>query len=184
MCGLSGFAGIKDLEARMVLTNHLGMGIDDRGGHAFGYVSVENGKHRLAKRIGTWERAAARFRFQAAVGEVCMMHSRYATCGSRDNVEHAHPFTIKRNGRTILYGAHNGVLQGTHTSAIKHGRKHTVDSRELLELLADNRLDEINQLDGYGVITYMRPGSSDVHVARLAKSSDFIAVSVKGGGMA
>ncbi len=188
MCGLAGFSGIKDEHKRWVLMRTLGIGIDARGGHAAGYVSLRTAESSLAptvnKRIGTWKGANGRFLSEAAKGEVLMMHSRFATCGQRDNVTHAHPFVIKREGKSVIYGAHNGVLGGTYGSSAKAKRTHTVDSRELLELMADDDVDGINNLTGYGVVTWITPSSGNVNMVRLSENSDIIVVSLKGGGIA
>ncbi len=188
MCGLAGYSGVKNASTRLALTMALGLGIDARGGHAAGYVSLPEtatGKAiRLAKRIGKWGDASARFVYGASLGRVCMMHSRFATCGSKDNVEHAHPFVVRREGKSVLYGAHNGVLSGTWMSARKNGREHTVDSREMLELLADKQYDAIKELEGYGVVTWVTPDAGVVNVVRLSSSSEFIAVHLKEGGIA
>lgn len=193
MCGLAGFSGVKSYAQRFALVKAMGVGIDSRGGHAAGFVSLTNHKSALApivsRRIGTWQSASVRFVRAAASGQVCMMHSRFATCGDRENVTHAHPFVIKRQGldgkhRSVVYGAHNGVLTGTYTSAAANGRKHTVDSRELLELLADGNLAAINKLQGYGVVTWITPASGAVNMVRLSDSADLVVVALEGGGLA
>lgn len=117
-----------------------------------------------------------------------MMHSRYATHGSRDNVENAHPFAVKRrdlNGeeKTVLYGCHNGIIHGTQSTAQAAGREWSVDSKEFFELLADAAYETIRALSGYGVVTFIRPDDRVIRVLRLTNNSDFIACSVIGGGM-
>lgn len=185
MCGLAGFAGVTDATKRMALIRALGAGIDTRGGHAAGYVSMASHKgHKLAKRIGTWGDASQRFIHGAAAGHSVMMHTRFATCGGQADVEYAHPFTIKREGKTVLYGVHNGVLGGTYSSAAAHGREHTVDSREMLELLADENVSAVNKLTGYGVAMWVTPGSDMVYMSRLSDNSDIVVVRLKCGGVA
>ncbi len=183
MCGIAGYSGLKDAAQRRKLVDALGIGIDVRGGHAAGYVSLAGTVPRLAKRIGTWGKSSDRFRYAAGAGETLMMHSRYATCGQAGNVDHAHPFAIRRNGKSVLYGCHNGVLQGTYTSALTNKRDHTVDSRELFELLADGQHGAIRNLTGYGVITWMVPGSNVVHLVRLSEQSEVSCMHVEGGGI-
>ncbi len=116
MCGLSGYAGISP-DKRVKLIEVLGEGIDDRGGHAAGYVSL-TGNVSYARRIGRWEDSRSRFIRGAAQGAVCMMHARFATCGDRDDVVQAHPFAIQREGGTVLWGAHNGMIHNARASAL------------------------------------------------------------------
>lgn len=175
MCGLAGYVGIKNKAQRMLLASALGEGIDKRGGHAAGYVSIPSAESpagiAVGRRIGTWRGAGFAWVEAAAAGEVAMMHARWATHGHKDDLENAHPFTIVRDGRDVLVGAHNGVLGQTESSAKRHGRKHTVDSRECFELLADGLHDKIRKLSGYGVLTWVTPDSGEVNLVCLSDNS-------------
>lgn len=191
MCGVGGYTGLGHLSAelRYDLVEALGIGLDKRGGHAAGAVTVpEEGPPRLMRKLGTWSNARGRFVRAAAQGHSVMMHTRYATTGSKDSVENAHPFAVKRKNlegedRTVLYGCHNGMIHGTWETAKKAGREHTVDSREFFELLADAAYETIRALSGYGVVTFVRPEDRAVRVLRLTKNSDFHAVRLVGGGV-
>ncbi len=118
------------------------------------------------------------------MGDMCIMHARWATCGNKKNQDQAHPFEIKRDGRTKLFGAHNGIIWNADESAKANGRKYTVDSKELFELMADGDVDGIQDLDGYGVITYFIPGSNHINMIRLSEHSEIVVVSLKTGGLA
>jgi len=180
MCGVAGYVGVPS-KNRLPLVVGFGAGIDERGGHAAGFVSLSDRVH-YARRVGPWMMAKYRFLRRAAGGRICMMHARYATSGSPILVTNAHPYAIRRDGRTILWGCHNGMLTGTQGSARRHNRTHTVDSRELFELLADNLIPEINDLDGYGVITWMKPGEDRIYLARISEHSDLYVAALKDGG--
>ncbi len=183
MCGLSGFIGVPKAQA-WGLVYGLGAGIDMRGGHAAGYVSVRNSELRINKKIGEWSDASRKFIRGAAKGDMCMMHARFATCGIRDSVDHAHPFEIRRNDETILYGAHNGVIyDGAEESAKLNGRTYTVDSREVFELLADGEFEAIRNLQGYGVLTWIEPGADHVKMVRLSQNSDIEVCKLRAGGI-
>ncbi len=188
MCGLAGFSGIKDVKRRTCLAYALGIGIDSRGGHAAGFVSVDtaaSGKApRMSKRIGTWAKASNKFIYAAGSGEVAMMHSRFATCGKPDDIRNAHPFLIRRKGDAVLYGVHNGVIGETKESAKLHGRDWSVDSKEVFELLADGNLKAIQELDGYGVLNWITPESGVVNMAKLSDKGDFVACTLSTGGIA
>ncbi len=188
MCGLGGYSGITDQSVRVKLAGALGVGLDKRGGHAAGYVSLPvagSGKGvGMARRAGTWGDSSWRFVKASAAGEVAILHARFATCGEKDNALHAHPFAIRRGDRAVLYGAHNGIVYGGRDTAKEAGRDYTVDSKELFELLADGKLDAIRKLSGYGVINWITPATGVVHMARLSSQSDFACVKLKGGGIA
>ncbi len=183
MCGLSGFIGVPKAQA-WGLVYGLGAGIDTRGGHASGYVSVKDTKVRLNKKLGEWSEASRKFIRHAAKSDILMMHARWATCGIQDSIDHAHPFEIVRNDATVLYGCHNGMIwDGAEESAKKHGREYTVDSREVFELLADEEYDVIRDLDGYGVLTWYEPGSDHIKMVRLSENSEISVCSLKRGGL-
>lgn len=181
MCGLAGYVGIAE-KHRLALVLGLGEGADDRGGHAAGYVGIEGQYLRLRHRIGTWRDADADWLVTASETTTLLMHARWATCGNKNDVRQAHPFQIKRNGKTVLYGAHNGMLWGAEESAYENGRKFTVDSREMFELLADKNYAGIESFDGYGVAMWVRPDEyHTVNLVRLSEESEIVAVKAAGG---
>lgn len=186
MCGLAGFAGVSDYRNRLALVWGLGMGIDGRGRDAAGFVSVSDSRVTYRKTPGLWIDASEAFMHAAAEGNrVCMMHARFATCGrDRRSVDEAHPFAIRRNGHVKLWGAHNGQIWNARESAKRNRRPYRVDSEELFQLLADDDVAAIQDLDGYGVITWVEP--SKPHVVKLAKLSshaDIHVASLVGGGI-
>lgn len=186
MCGVAGITGISDPKIRELLVWGLGDGVDRRGGHAAGYATVDSdGRVLVNRKQGKWgERRAWRFIRQAAKGETVMLHARFATCGALTPTN-AHPFTIKRDGKTVLHGMHNGMIYNARESARRNKRDFTVDSKELFELLADERYEEIGKLEGYGVIVWVRP--EDPHrvlFCKLTSDADLVVASVKSGGIA
>lgn len=182
MCGLAGYAGIKSLNARTELVFTLGMGIDGRGGDAAGFVSLGR-RLRCGRKLGHWLSARNQFLSEAASGAICMMHARFATCGKK-TIEEAHPFEIQREGRTKLYGAHNGMVHNAHTSAFKHGRRVQVDSQEIFECIADNNIEGLQKLDGYGVITWIDPEEPNhVKLVRLSDHAEIYIAQIVGGGV-
>ena len=186
MCGLSGYLGLTNIDKQQKLMLVLGLadGIDSRGGHSCGYVSVEeDGNLNYARKRGNWVRSRIRF-LEGAAASVCMMHARFATCGDKEDPMNAHPFAIRRNGRVVMWGAHNGMVPEAFKSAKENGRDVSVDSQEIFELLADKNYDGIREMPGYGVITWIDRDRRDcVNLARLSTQSDICVVSVKGGGI-
>lgn len=180
MCGIAGYHNVPQ-DARQWLVAGLGLGIDSRGGHAAGYVSIGQAT-RVAHKLGEWGQSSRKFIRRAASGHVCMMHARYTTHGHK-GITNAHPFTIQREGKTVLHGCHNGMLYGTEETAKRFGRKWSVDSREVFELLADGELSEIQSLTGYGVITWNPHGTDHIKVAKLTQSADFTCAQLKEGGL-
>lgn len=185
MCGLGGYVGIS-ADHRAAFVQALGIGIDSRGGDASGYLAVSRSSGNLvhAKRVGTWTHSKNKFRRKAAMGDMAIMHARWATCGSKTAQDQAHPFEIKRDGQTKLYGAHNGCIWNAKESAKVNGRVFSVDSKELFELMADGDVDGIQELDGYGVITWYVPGTNYINLVRLSDHSEICVVSLKSGGIA
>lgn len=185
MCGLSGYVGLQcSQQDKLMLVLGLADGIDNRGGHACGYVSndVEKDDLKYARKKGTWVRSRLRF-IEGAAQDVCLMHARFATCGNRDDSNNAHPFAIRRNGRVVLWGAHNGMVSDAFASAKLHDREIQVDSQEIFELLADRDYEGIQNMAGYGVITWIEAEQRNcVYLARLSSHSDIVLVSIKGGG--
>src|SRR5271157_6594912 len=110
MCGISGWSNIKaDNKTKLLLTYALGQGIDSRGEQGCGFISIRDKEIHTHRTSGGWSRAPNEFLGDAASSDVLVMHSRWATCGERDQVLQAHPFTIKRRGKNVLYGLHNGI---------------------------------------------------------------------------
>lgn len=185
MCGLAGYAS-NDLneDQRKKLTLALGAGIDSRGGHAAGYISINKHAIKYCKKLGRWLRAKQRFITTCAEGHMTLMHSRYATCGSKESIADAHPFAVKRNGQLKLWGAHNGVIHGAFENAKKHGRNITVDSQEIFELIADRNYEEIQSLTGYGVVTWLEANDhSHINLAKLSSGGDIVVHTLKEGGV-
>ncbi len=191
MCGLAGFANVTNLAARIPLAYHLGIGADDRGGHAAGYVSASlqpGSPIHYGRTLGRWGDTSRAFMAAACAGDLTILHARYATMGRKDVASNAHPFAIKRDGRTVLWGAHNGMIEGTHATARAHGREHTVDSRELFELLADGKLDALRALQGYGVLTWIErvpaPGAARcVRMVRLTDDAELVVARTECGAI-
>src|ERR1041385_3898327 len=181
MCGISGVVGIADPQKRYALVSSLGGGIDTRGGDACGFAGYnkERNKFEVGKKLGYWSERRRQFVERAASAHLTMMHSRWATCGKK-TVDEAHPFAVKRGGRIVLYGAHNGRVYNGYRSAKEHGREIAVDSQEIFELLADNDYEGICNLEGYGVITWIDTNNPTViNLLRLSDNSDIFVVETK-----
>lgn len=174
MCGLGGYAGV----GSELLAWALGIALDDRGGDAAGYVTDK----AWATRVGPWSEARRRFSRGAGSGSVGIIHTRFATCGQKTQRD-AHPFRVSR-GASVLYGAHNGMIDDAEESAELNGRPYTVDSRELFELIADAEWSAISKLSGYGVASWIIEGESAVQLVRLTESGELCFVSIEGGGYA
>lgn len=182
MCGIGGFVNIREDFTRLRLTLALGLGIDTRGGHASGFVAIREQQTHASKVVGGWTTAPNEFLLEAAHSDLCLMHSRWATCGNANSIKHAHPFAIKREGQIVLWGVHNGIIWNAEESASIHDRKYEVDSKELFELIADQEWETLRLLTGYGVAMWLEADKNHINLLRLNDQSDFHAVKVKSGG--
>lgn len=174
MCGISGYIGHFDAQTRLALVAGMACGIDKRGSHGAGYVSVDSeGKVAYGRRLGYWATAKPKFFYAAASGIATIQHARFATCGKR-TVNEVHPFAIDRNGRTVLWGVHNGVLYTADESAKRHGRKpHAVDSVEALQLVADRKYDAVEDISGYGTLAWIENDNRQtVRLVKMTGSAD------------
>ena len=169
MCGISGYAGVP-IAKRQILTMALGVGIDRRGGHAAGYLAMrQDGSLDRGRTNKTWSTSDAGWMRTVWQSQLVAMHSRWATCG-RKIEQHAQPFKVQRQRKTVLWGMHNGVISNASHSAHRHKREYTVDSLEMFELLADNQLEKIARLNGYGAVAYVL--GEDMKHIRLCRMSD------------
>jgi len=183
MCGISGFTGVKNLNTRVKLIKGFGPSIDRRGYAAAGFVtSNEAGEITFQRKVLGWTRADEEFILAAASGDMCMMHSR----GPWTSVDtDAHPFPVSRDGKIVLWGAHNGELDQAWESARHHNRDITVDSMELFELIADAQYNQLNTMYGWGVAEWVEASSPrQVKLACISDYADLVAVSLVGGGAA
>lgn len=184
MCGLAGFTGVKR-KYKKALVLALSEGIDTRGGHAFGYVGTTiSGNIQYAKQIGSWRLASDRFLASIASCEVAMLHSRFATSNNRDVLAAAHPFRIARQGKTALWGAHNGVLPNAFQLARENKYDILVDSQYLFELLADSNIAAIQNIQGYGAITWLSSQARHgIFLTKLSDSGQLVVAKLKEGGI-
>ena len=171
MCGLAGFTNVHPSKQAALITA-LAHAIDSRGGHAAGYVSTASNRGPAhARKLGKFSAAGEGFMARIA-GDAVLIHARYATCGNR-TINESHPYAIKRDGRTVLWGAHNGIVDGTRESAKEHGRAWETDSREVFELLADAKFDAIAKLQGYGTLAWIDNSARDsVRVVAMNETAD------------
>lgn len=183
MCGLSGFAKIEGEANKLLLTYALGRGIDTRGGHGCGFVSIKNTKVRAVKNGGEWGTAPQKFLMDAAQSDLLLMHSRFATCGERNQARQAHPFTIKRDNKAILHGAHNGIIYNADDSAKEHNRQIEVDSEELFHLIADKDYEGVQKLTGYGIAMWVMADGDHIKLARLSDDGEMVVAKLTNGGL-
>lgn len=183
MCGLSGYSGIKDFDTRLLLVIGFGKGIESRGNSAAGFVSsLESGEILFNRKSDNWTTATMDFLKEAASGDACLMHARASGYSTAAN---AHPFPIVRDGKIVLWGAHNGSLHDAWGSAKNNNRAFSVDSAELFELLADREFDALKKMHGYGVVEYIDAEFPRIiKLSRLTKNSDLVVVELEGGGVA
>ncbi|MBV9087725.1 MAG: hypothetical protein JOY79_09590 [Acidobacteriaceae bacterium] len=127
---------------------------DQRGGHSWGVVKLDNGIE-IDKGLGDMgDGAYAVLDTRSMYG-----HCRWATHGEK-TIENAHPFEIGH-----LVGAHNGVLSNHLQLNMKYQRAFKVDSMHLFAHLRDGL--PFDDIEGYGAIEWV--DRRDPKVIRLAR---------------
>lgn len=182
MCGIAGYSNIKGDATKLFLTYALGVGIDSRGGDGIGFISLHDKKIHTGKGKGLWSTAPNNFMLQASRADTLVMHSRWATCGGKNRISHAHPFTIKRKNKVVLHGVHNGVITDAFESAAKHRRQIVVDSEEIFHLIADEKYQELQDLSGYGIAMWVMADSNHIKLSYLSDSGEMVVVELEDGG--
>lgn len=182
MCGISGFSGIKNANARLKLTDALGHAIYTRGYGGSGFVTLDGmGGMNFQRDIASWRAVDAAFVKAAAAMETCMMHSRGPISRVATDV---HPFPIERDGAVVLWGAHNGMFDDAWASARNNDREITVDSQEVFHLMAEGKTNLLPTMRGWGVITWVESANlNEIKISRLTEDSDLVAASLKDGGV-
>jgi hypothetical protein len=73
------------------------------------------------------------------------------------------------------------MIEGTEASSRAHGRRHTVDSLEVYELLADG--ESISDLSGYGTLTWIDTSApNEVRMVRLTSDGPLAVARTLAGG--
>ena len=120
MCGIAGFIST---QPQMTGTIHTVLnGIESRGGHAWGWAT--NNQHY--KQIGKVPTITSQLKLPEKP-KIMIMHSRWATHGSADDINCAHPFVSAK--WAIV---HNGVIDNEHGN-----QKTKCDSEAILKILIE-----------------------------------------------
>lgn len=123
MCGIAGFISTKAQNQRDI--HQALIGIESRGGHAWGWASLKE----FYKQVGKVPTITKELNLSEVTDpSIMILHSRWATHGRADDVSCAHPFVSQR--WAIV---HNGVISNNHPN-----QKTQCDSEAILKLLLEH----------------------------------------------
>src|SRR2546428_5854225 len=133
MCGIGGWQVNKDVagDPRMtVLLTILGLEMDSRGGHSYGYWADGKMEKGLGHFIGNVNLP------RVSEAGFMLFHCRWATSGGITS-PNSHPFVEKGTSTTIM-GCHNGIVYNHRDLNSKYHRGFDVDSQHIFKHLADD----------------------------------------------
>lgn len=171
MCGLFGFSLTRPVP---YLGEWLGMLNDSRGGHSWGYFSLDSNYPEIQRGMGKF------FLKNHSLPDMKRMvgHTRWATKGAIV-VGNAHPFEIGP-----ITGSHNGMVYNHEVLNTVYERDFDVDSMHIFAHLAEDL--SFDEIEGYGSIAWHdeRDGelklckmlNGDLSVRRLFKGKENIGI--------
>jgi len=177
MCGIAGFAGVKNLtpqQARVVTANMkiLGLYNQSRGTHGCGlYINgvIHKGIDDIVNKKNTKEfddfLSNEDFiwpELSVPKNNTMILHTRQATWGAHVEAN-THPFRIKPlQGDNDLIGVHNGTIENVWTTLCKkyeidHVKESMhVDSKALYTIIERHGFDVLNEYKGYAALLWSR----------------------------
>jgi hypothetical protein len=163
MCGIMGMSWMEGAISpgrRAILSNHLAIGNDKRGGHSWSVTALDNKEINISRGLGNmgdhaWHLADTNFYFA---------HTRFATIGAK-TVENAHSFEIGD-----IIGSHNGAVSNHSELDRKYNRKCDVDSMHIFYHL--NEKLPLDTIEGYGAIEWVsKKDLTKIYLSKLKGGS-------------
>lgn len=165
MCGLVGYVGDKPADINAIKI--LGMYNTTRGTDSCG-ISINNKVTKGVDKVANFSNFIENFNLGTSSSHnnyTILAHTRNASQkNTKDDAECAHPFEIKnKRGKTILIGAHNGVIYNDDDLAKKYNvKQEKVDSKTLLSIIAKAKTDDkmykvLEDYEGAAVLIWFYP---------------------------
>lgn len=145
MCGIAGYVCTNEYEKKLdMIFPLMGVFMDDRGGHSWGYTDGINIHKELGELQAGWTPKFLGAK-QAAI------HTRYGTTGAKTS-DNSHPWDFGDG----FIGMHNGVVDNHWELNKKYDRKCEVDSQHILLHIKEGR--DLSDIEAYGTVVFWRDG--------------------------
>lgn len=158
----------------------IGIAMQSRGRDAWGCSNGTDVLRYTGELTDTWGDA----REAIETWKAGIFHTRGASCGDRNKVENAHPFSYPRADGDMIIGIHNGIISNHTELDKKYKRNCDVDSMHIWMHRAEGR--DWDDLEGWGNLAWWETSPKGNRCINLARfhSENLHVVQLVGGEFA